>query len=89
MANALVLSSQGLTDTTLTKFLCFELHQPAPDGGCAQAHVLADLPNTQTVAFEHLNNLQFETRVKDSSGFGIAHVCCHFALTTYRGVFLN
>jgi hypothetical protein len=25
-----------------------------------------------------LNDLQFEARVKDSSGFGIVHVSCHF-----------
>jgi hypothetical protein len=41
------------------------------------------------IIWTHLDDLQFETGVKDSSGFGIAHVSCRFSLTTCRCVFLN
>ena len=38
---------------------------------------LADLPDTQALSLDHLNDLEFEARVKASSGFLILHVLCH------------
>ena len=79
LANALVLCGQGLADTALPQLLSLKLHEPAPDGGGSQAHVFADLPNAQALNFDHLDDLQFEAGVKDSSGFGIVHVSCRFS----------
>ena len=52
--------------------------EPAPDGGGPQAHVFADLPYAQALGFDHLNDLQFEAGVKDSSEFRMVHVSCRF-----------
>ena len=79
LAHALALCGQGLGDAALPQLLSFELHELAPDAGGTQAHIFADLPNAQALGFEHLNDLQFEAGVKDSSGFGIAQVSCRFS----------
>jgi len=36
--------------------------------------VWADLPDTQVLSLDHLNDLELETRVKSSSGILIFHV---------------
>ena len=72
-------AAKRLADAVLSQLLCLELTEPAPDGGGSKAHVFADLPNTQALGFDHLNNLQFKAGVEDSSGFRIAHVCCRFS----------
>ena len=70
-----MLCGQRLADAALSQLLSFELHEPAG----AQAHVFADLCDAQSLRFDHLNDMQFEAGVKDSSGFGIVHVSCRFS----------
>ena len=45
---------------------------------------LQTCPMLKPRGLDHLNNLQLEAGVEDSSGFGIAHVCYRFVLTTCR-----
>ena len=54
--------------------LGFNLIASAPDDALHQAQILADLPNTQALGLDHLYDLEFETRSKDSSGFLILDV---------------
>ena len=77
LANALVLGGDGLANARQTCLLSFKLAEPAPDDALHEAHVFADLLETQALGLDHLNNLEFETRIKASSGFWILHVLRH------------
>ena len=77
LANALLLGGDGLADTAQAGLLGFNLAEPAPDNTLHEAHVLANLLETQALDFDHLNDLQFEACVKASSGILILHVLCH------------
>ncbi len=57
LANALVLGSDGLPDTAQAGLLGFNLAEPAPDNTLHEAHVLANLLETQALDFDHLNDL--------------------------------
>ena len=80
LANALVLGSDGIANTRQTGLLGFKLGEPAPDDTFHEVHVFADLSNTQALSLNHLNDLEFEARVKASSGFLILHVLRHLGL---------
>ena len=67
----------GLPIPLKPAWLGFKLIEPAPDGAFHKAHVLANLPDTQALNFDHLNDLEFEACVKASSGFLILHVLRH------------
>jgi hypothetical protein len=77
LANALVLGGDGLANTRQTGPLGFKLTELAPDDTFKQAHVLADLLETQALSLDHLNDLEFEACVKASSGFLILHILRH------------
>ena len=72
-----MLGGDGLADTAQAGLLGFNLAEPAPDNTLHEIHVLANLPDTQALDFDHLNDLQFEACVKASSGFLILHVLRH------------
>ena len=77
LANALVLGGEGLANIRQTGLLGFKLAEPAPDNTFYEAHVFADLPHTQALGLDHLNDLELEARVNASSGFWIPHVLRH------------
>ena len=57
-----------------------KLAKLAPDGAFHEVQVCVDLPDTQALSFDHLNDLELKTRVKGSSGFLILHVLRHLVL---------
>jgi hypothetical protein len=69
LQNALLLGLDGFTNIRQTDLLGFKLTESATDDAFHQAHVFADLPGTQALSFDYLNDMEFETRVKASSGF--------------------
>ena len=77
LANALLLSGDGLANTWQAGLLSLKLIEPAPDDAFHKAQVLADLPDRQALGLDHLNNLEFKARVKASSRFWILHVLRH------------
>jgi hypothetical protein len=79
LANALVLGGDGFANTWQPGLFGFKLAEPAPDNAFHEAHVLADLPDTQALDFDHLNDLEFKARIKASSGFLILHVLRHLS----------
>ena len=105
LANALLLGGDGFADTRQTCLLGVNLIEPAPDNALHQVQILADLLETQALGLgpwalglgpwalglDHLYDLEFETRIKGSSGFLTLHVLCHldFLEKTYRCINLN
>ena len=80
LANALVLGGDGLADTAQASLLSLKLAEPPPDNTLHQAHIFADLLETQALDFDYLNDLEFEACVKASSGFLVLHVLHHLGL---------
>ena len=72
--------SQRFASTALPLLFRFKLTDPAPDGTFAKLYVFADLADAQTLGFDHLSDLQFEARVKGSSGFLTVHFHRHLSL---------
>ena len=90
LANALVLGGGWFSNTAQARLLCFKLIELAPDNTVYQTHVFADLPETQALNFDHLNDLGFKFCVKASSEFLILHVLRDLDFgKTYRCVRLN
>ena len=69
----MLLSGQRLADGRMTKLLSFDLRQPPSHRNLSDLHVSADLHNAQALPADHLNDLQLEACVKDSS-FRLRHV---------------
>jgi hypothetical protein len=67
LANALLLGCQWFANTWLSKLLGIELGKPASDSRFAQFHVPADFADAEVLMADHLNDLQLEAGVKDSS----------------------
>ena len=67
LANALVLGGDGLADTAQASLLSLKLAEPPPDNTLHQAHIFADLLETQALDFDHLMDLEFEACVNASS----------------------
>ena len=89
-AGEVQLGVDGFADTAQAGLFGFKLTQPAPDNTLHEAHVLANLPETHALDFDHLDDLESEARVKASSGVLILHVLRHLGLgKTYRCVRLN
>ena len=72
-----MLGGDWFSDTAQARLLGFKLTEPAPDDALYEAHVFADLLETQALDFDHLNDLELEVWVKASSGFLILHVLRH------------
>ena len=72
-----LLRCDGFANTRQTGLPGFRLADSVLDDAFHEPRILADLPDTQTLALDHLNNLEFETRIKASSGFRILHVLRH------------
>lgn len=67
LADILLLSGQGLADSSLAELFCINLGEPASNGRLAQQQVLANLVNTQTFISGHFNDLSLTACVKDFS----------------------
>ena len=85
-----MLHCQRLAGAAFTLLLRVKLADPASDGTFAKLYVFAYLADAQTLAFDHLSDLQLKAGVKGSSGFLMVHVCHHLgSKKTYRRVYLN
>ena len=80
LPDALMFGSMRFARAALPLLFRFKLTDPAPDGTFAKLYVFADLADAQTLGFDHLSDLQFEARVKGSSGFLTVHFYRHLSL---------
>lgn len=75
-----MLRCQWFVYAALAQLLRFKLCDPAPDGALTNFHILADLADTESLDFDLLCDLELESRVRDSSGFLLVHLCRRLGL---------
>ena len=73
----LLLGGNGFADTRQLGLLGLKLTESAPDGAFHEIQISKDLPDTQALDLDHLNDLEFEAHVKASSGFLVLYVLRH------------